>query len=203
MSARSLATLQHGVDDVCVEVDALQTFLRSITDELLRNSLLDNFNVEILGKIDSLRQRLEGIVSSTAAQQADLQKLGERLQALQTQSPALSGCRSRTMPSSAAISSSRISEGGDTDAVSRINHACNVQSDAHRLTKFTFVTWNSQKRPSSRSRYVLKDMRQRYGEHIFAFLQEVPRWGVTAYAKLAVRIVEGCDCAIVLPRLTC
>jgi hypothetical protein len=152
MSARSIATLQHGVDNVRVEVDALQAFLQSITDELLRSSLLDDFNVEILGKIDNLRQRLEGIVSRTAAQQAELQEqalslaqLGTRLQALQTESPALSRCRSRTMPSSAAISSSRVSEGGDTDAALRINHACNAQSDAHRPTKFTFVTWNCQK----------------------------------------------------------
>ena len=196
MSARSIATLQTGVDDVYVEVDALQILLRSITDELLKSSLLDDFKEGIQGKLDSLMGKLESITTRTAAQQADLQELGKRLQELQVRSAAVSNSHiehgSRTMPSAAGPASSRFSEGGGIDAVPVNSIACKK--------KFRFVSWNAQKRPPGRLRQVLKELRHKFGCDTYAFLQEVPRWGVTACHQLAVRSVQGCDCAIDLPR---
>ena len=104
MSSRSFASLQNGVDDVCVEVNALQSLLQSISDELLRNSLLEDFSADIRSKLDDLMNRLEGIGSKTASQQAELQDLSLRLQAVQQERPPdlPIGCPSRTMSSTAA-----------------------------------------------------------------------------------------------------
>ena len=156
MSARSIATLQTGVDDVYVEVNALQTLLRSITDEVLKSSLLDDFKEGIQGKLDSLMAKLESITTRTAAQKADLDELGKRMEALRM-GPELE-CRTRTMPPNALPGAARLG-GGDTDAT------------PIATCEFKFVSWNTQKRRACRSRFVLRDFRYRYGCDVVCDLQ--------------------------------
>ena len=101
--------------------------------------------------------------------------------------------RLRTMPFIAAGNPVTFTEGGDTEAV----HANSNDNIENMASTFRFITWNTQKRNPARARFVLKDLRQRYGKTCFAALQEVPRWGTTSHHGLAVRSKVGCDCAVV------
>ena len=93
--AVALAALQHSAGNVDEEVASLQSLLRCIDTELHAAGV--DLGRELQDQLGILNRRLEEIASKMVAQKADLEELGKRVQALQTESQFFRAVHARSL----------------------------------------------------------------------------------------------------------